>query len=61
MAVEYGEDKLVITKRAAYLYLPHGVASRKLSNNFLEKKLGVAATLRNFNTITKLVELSSKS
>ncbi|MBV6450165.1 MAG: hypothetical protein MHPDNHAH_00886 [Anaerolineales bacterium] len=32
--------------------------SGKLSNNYLEKKLGVAATTRNFNTLTKLIEMS---
>ena len=31
----------------------------KLSNNFLEKRLGVTATMRNWNTVTKLAELTS--
>jgi uncharacterized protein (DUF1697 family) len=30
----------------------------KLSNDYFEKKLGVAATTRNWNTVTKLAELA---
>jgi hypothetical protein len=29
-----------------------------MSGSFLEKKLGVSATMRNFNTMTRLVEMS---
>ena len=33
----------------------------KFNNNFFERRLNVAATTRNFNTMTKLAELSSRS
>ncbi len=55
---DYSAEKLVITKTAAYMYIPGTYGSGKLSNNFLEKKLGVSATTRNFNTLTKLIEMS---
>lgn len=58
LAQDYGEEELAITKRAAYLYIPGSAARSKLSNNFLEKKIGVAATTRNFNTLSKLIELA---
>lgn len=31
----------------------------KLSNNFLERKLGVSATTRNFNTMSRLVAMTT--
>ena len=51
-------EELVITKNAAYMYVPGTYGRMRLSNNFLENKLGVAATTRNFNTLSKLVEMS---
>ena len=58
LAQDFGDEKLSINKYAAYMYIP-GSYGGKLSNNFLERKLGVSATMRNFNTLTKLVELSA--
>lgn len=40
-----------------YLYFPNGYGRSKLSNNFVEKKLGISATTRNWKTITKMVEM----
>jgi len=52
-------DQLIIKGKAVYLYCPNGYGKSKLSNNFLEKKLGVDATTRNWKTVQKLYELSS--
>jgi uncharacterized protein (DUF1697 family) len=57
-AMDYGDEKLVITPMAGYMYIPGSAARSKLSNVSLEKKLGVSATTRNFNTISKLIEMS---
>ncbi len=55
------KDEIVIFKdRTAYLYCPKGFGSTKLSNNNIEAKLNVSATSRNWNTVTKLVELSNQ-
>ena len=40
-----------------YLHLPNGYGRSKLSNESFEKKLGVAATTRNWRTVTALAEL----
>ncbi|HEX3051888.1 MAG TPA: hypothetical protein VHP83_14610 [Aggregatilineaceae bacterium] len=40
------------------MYCPNGYGQSKLNNNFLEKKLGVVATTRNTNTMTKLLALA---
>lgn len=53
-AQDFGDERLVITQHAAYLYIPGTYGRGKLSGNFLEKKLGVSATMRNFNTMSKL-------
>ncbi len=58
LADDFGDEELSIAKDAAYMYIPGSYGSN-LSNNFLEKKLGISATMRNFNTLTKLVELSA--
>lgn len=57
LAQDFVSEKLAITKNTAYMYVPDTYGSGTLSNNFLEKKLGVSATTRNFNTISKLIEL----
>ena len=51
-------EDLVARNREIYLLFPNGYGKSKLSNSFLEKKLGVIATARNWKTVTKLYELS---
>lgn len=45
--------------REVYLYFPNGFAKTRLTNNFLEKKLKVSATTRNWRTVNKLHELAN--
>jgi uncharacterized protein (DUF1697 family) len=59
LAEDFGEEKLAVVGTCAYLYVPGTYGRNRLSNNFVEKKLGVAATMRNLNTLTKLVEMSA--
>jgi len=61
VAHDFENEKLVIANNAAYMYIPGSYGRGKLSGNFLEKKLGVSATTRNFNTLTKLVELAGRA
>lgn len=61
MDEDYGSEKLVIDSDAAYMYIPGSAARSRLSNVALEKKLGVAATTRNYNTLRKLIELSDRN
>ena len=55
-----GEDKYKIVKDIMYLYCPSGFGSTKLTNNSIEKKLGVIATSRNYKTTLKLLELAKQ-
>ena len=51
-------DEFAVTGREVYLYTPKGYGVSKLSNAYFEKKLGVAGTSRNWNTVTTLAELA---
>lgn len=51
-------EELVVRKNEVYLYCPNGYGRSKLSNTFLEKKLGIDATTRNWKSVHKLYELS---
>ena len=52
-------EKLIFNNREAYLYCPNGHGKSKLSNKFLEQKLKIRATTRNWKTVVKLLELSA--
>lgn len=57
--LSFGNDKFIFTPHAIYLFIPGSAAETKLNNNFLERKLKIDATTRNFNTLSKMIELSS--
>ncbi len=44
--------------RSLYLYCPQGYGRTKLSNTFLEKKLNVKATTRNWKTVRHLLAMA---
>ena len=52
-------EKLVVNDKEVYLYCPNGYGKSKLSNNFIENKLSVEATTRNWKSIHKIAELSA--
>jgi uncharacterized protein (DUF1697 family) len=52
-------DEFRVAGREVYLHCPNGYGRSKFSNAYFEKKLGVAATTRNWRTVTKLAELAS--
>ncbi len=51
-------EQLFVVGKEVYLYCPNGYGKSKLSNAFLEQKLGVGATTRNWKSVLKLHELS---
>jgi uncharacterized protein (DUF1697 family) len=58
-AKQFEPDEFRVIGPEVYLYCPDGYGRSKLSNAYFEKQLGVAATTRNWNTVTKLTELAS--
>ena len=57
-AQSFDPDKIWVSGQEAYLWCPAGAAETMLTNAFIEKRLGVTATSRNWNTVTKLVGLT---
>jgi uncharacterized protein (DUF1697 family) len=55
----FAPDEFQIIRGEVYLRCPNGYGRSKLSNAFFEKRLGVAATTRNWKTVTKLAELTN--
>jgi uncharacterized protein (DUF1697 family) len=52
-------DEFRVVGQEIYLHCPNGYGRSKLTNAYFEKQLGVAATTRNWKTVTKLTELMS--
>jgi len=53
-------DRFVVRDREIHLWYPNGLGRSKLTNALIERRLGVSATSRNWNTVTKLHELASE-
>lgn len=51
-------EKIISSNQVIYLHCPNGYGRSKLSNVFLERKLNVSATTRNWKTVSKLCELA---
>jgi uncharacterized protein (DUF1697 family) len=51
-------EELHVAGRTVYLHVPGGYGRAKLTNAFFEKRLAVAATTRNWRTVTALAELT---
>jgi uncharacterized protein (DUF1697 family) len=55
----FGPDRFAIVGSEAYLYLPVGTGLSKLLN-YLIRQLRTPVTMRNWNTLNKLVELAAQ-
>ena len=53
-------DELVVDGREVYVHTPDGYAETKYTGTFLERRLGMLSTTRNWNTVAKLCELASR-
>ena len=51
-------EELALVGREVYLRYPNGYGRSKLNHAYIERHLGVAATNRNWNTVTRLCELA---
>lgn len=54
---DFEPDVFAVSEREIYTWYPQGVRATKLSNAFWERRLGVVASARNWNTVTRLLEL----
>lgn len=51
-------DRFALIGREVFLHLPNGVGKTKLTNAYLDSKLGTVSTIRNWRTVLKLLELA---
>jgi len=56
-AVDWERDRFHHNAKEFYLYCPDGFGRSKLATTF-ERKLGISATVRNWNTVSKLLEMA---
>jgi uncharacterized protein (DUF1697 family) len=57
---DFSPDCFHLASRSIYLYCPNGYSNSKLTNTFLESKLKVTATTRNWKTTNELVAIAEK-
>lgn len=53
-------EDIVFSNYAVYLYCPNGYGNTKLNNNFIETKLKVRATTRNWKTTNELFQIAKQ-
>ncbi len=55
-----GRDELVVDGTEVYVHTPDGYAGTKYSGSFLERRLKVLSTTRNWNTVARLCALAAR-
>ncbi|MFM9944974.1 MAG: DUF1697 domain-containing protein [Bacteroidia bacterium] len=56
---DYLPDEFVLSEKTIYAFYTNSYGTTKFTNNYFEKKLKTKATTRNWNTVLKLLELST--
>lgn len=51
-------DQFAVSGREIYVLCPNGLGQSKLTVDYFERRLNTTATARNWNTVTKLLELA---
>ncbi|RYD96606.1 MAG: DUF1697 domain-containing protein [Sphingobacteriales bacterium] len=57
-AMDHKDEVFAVWEEMLYFYLPEGMATSKMSNNYFESKLKLRSTGRNVNTVKKMLELA---
>ena len=57
-ADSFAPERFQVAGREIYLWLPEGMQNSELAKTLTDQRLGVAATSRNWNTVTRLLELA---
>jgi uncharacterized protein (DUF1697 family) len=60
LKIKTDPEELRIDGREVYIYFPNGMARPKLSWASLERTLGTSGTGRNWNSVTKLLEIAER-
>jgi len=59
-AGQFGNDRFDVIGSQVYLHCPGGYGETKLNNSYLEGRLGVTATTRNWRTVTTLASMTEQ-
>ena len=59
LEIDFSPDSVKVVDDTIYTLYASKYRDSRFTNNFFERKLKVAATTRNFNTLSRLVELSA--
>lgn len=57
LEIDFAQDEIKVVGDTIYTLYATKLSDSRFTNNFFEKKLKIASTTRNFNTMTRLVEL----
>lgn len=57
---DFGDEELYLGTACLYMYLPKDAQKKKLNTNFLEKRLGITATMRKWTVVSRLREMSAE-
>lgn len=57
-AIHYPNEEFRISTKCIYYYCTKGYGQAKMSGTFFEKKLGVAITARNYNTMKRILDMT---
>jgi uncharacterized protein (DUF1697 family) len=59
-AIKCDPEELFVEGREAYIYFPNGAGRSKLNWSLIPKTLKVQGTARNWNSVTKMLEMAEK-
>lgn len=60
LAIKIGPEEMHILGREAYIYFPNGQGRSKFPWPAIERTLGTSSTGRNWNSVTKMLEMAEK-
>ena len=56
----YPPEEAIVDGKVTYYFPPNGAGRAKMSNKYMETKLKVGATTRNWRTTNKLLEMANQ-
>jgi uncharacterized protein (DUF1697 family) len=60
LAIKVGPEEMHLIGREAYIYFPNGQGRSKFPWAAIERVLGTSGTGRNWNSVTKMLEMAEK-
>lgn len=58
LAAHDGPEEMKLIGSELFIHYPAGIQKSKLTNTLIERKLGVTSTARNWNSVTRLLEMA---